>query len=126
MEDAVAYYFPLTVAAMLFIVNGVVKEKKFYNTFLGAMLAGLIIFNKIDAPLLHYPFAVLFFFGNAVVILFFSSKKERWFKAIMVAIIAISMLCWFPFRFYDVFWPEWISFGIIAFHYILESWGVID
>lgn len=126
MEENQVFYFSLTVAAMLFIVNGVVKEKRAYNTVLGIMLAGLILFNHEDASLLHASFAAAFFVGNAVVILVYSSKKERWFKAILVAVIALSMLGYFVFAWFTLFWAEWLSFSIIALHYILESWGVID
>ncbi len=126
MDENQIFYFPLTVAAMLFVVNGVVKKKQVYNTFLGGMLAGVILFNHDDVSLLHAAFAVAFFGGNAVVILLFSSKKERWFKALLVAGIALSMLGYFVFDWFTLFWAEWLSFAIIALHYLLESWGVID
>jgi hypothetical protein len=126
MEENQFFYFPLTVAAMLFIVNGLVKDKHVYNTILGVMLSGLILFNHDDTSMLHYFFAVAFFVGNALVILIFSSKKERWFKALLVAGMGISMLGYFAFDWFTLFWAEWLSFSIIALHYILESWGVID
>ncbi len=126
MHSDQMFYFPLTVASMLFVVNGVVKERHLYNTFLGLMLAGVILFNYIDRKTLHYVFATAFFGGNAVVILVFSSKKELWFKALLVAGIALAMLGCFVFKWFPLFWAEWFSLGIIALHYILESWGAID
>ena len=126
MDEKQVFYFPLTVIAMLFVVNGVVKGEHIYNTLLGLMLAGVILFNNDDFTTLHLVFAIAFFAGNAVVIVVFSSKKELWFKALLVAIIVIAMLGHFVFGWFSLFWAEWVSFGIIAFHYILESWGVID
>ncbi len=126
MKEGEMFYFPLTVASMLFVINGVVKERHVYNSLLGVMLAGVILFNLDDAKVPHYIFASAFFGGNAVVILLFSSKKERWFKAILVAGIALSMLGCFVFGWFTLFWAEWLSFAPIALHYILESWGVID
>jgi hypothetical protein len=126
MEKDQMFYFPLTVASMLFVVNGVVKDRHVYNSLLGLMLAGVVLFNMDDASVFHYIFATAFFGGNAVVILVFSSKKELWFKAILVAGIALSMLGCFVFGWFTLFWAEWLSFALIAFHYILESWGVID
>lgn len=126
MAQDQVFYFPLSVASMLFVVNGVVKEKHLYNTYLGTMLAGVILFNCRDMPLLHMLFAIAFFGGNGIVILAFSSRKERWFKAIMVALIILSMLGCFVFHLFSLFWAEWISFGIIALHYFLESLGTID
>ncbi len=111
---------------MLFVVNGVVKHQRAYNTVLGVMLSGLILFNHDDTSLLHAAFAAAFFGGNAVVILQFSSKKERWFKAFLVVGIVLSMLGYFVFDWFTLFWAEWLSFAIIALHYVLESWGVID
>lgn len=126
MEENQIFYFPLTVAAMLFVVNGVVKHNHFYNTFLGVMLAGVILLNQDDYRILHGICAVAFFAGNAVVILVFSSKKELLFKGLLVAIILLSVLAYFLFDWFTLFWAEWVSFAIIAFHYILESRGVID
>lgn len=126
MKENQIFYYPLTVAAMLFIVNGIVKQRMAYNTILGVMLSGVLLFNHNDAPVLHTIFAVAFFGGNAVVILLFSSKKERWFKGLMVVGILLAMLGFFAFSWFTLFWAEWLSFGIIALHYILESWGVID
>ena len=122
MQENQLFYFPLTVASMLFVVNGVVKDKHIYNTFLGMMLAGVILFNHDDFRALHDVLAVGFFAGNAVVIVVYSSKKERWFKLLLVAGIALSMIGWLFLKWFTLFWAEWLSFGIIALHYILESW----
>lgn len=125
MKENQIFYFPLTVVSMLFVVNGVVKQKHFYNIFLGVMLSGVILFNQNDFSTLHNIFAVAFFAGNAVVIVVYSSKKELWFKILLCAGIALSMLAWFLFGWLTLFWAEWLSFGIISLHYILESWGII-
>ena len=126
MHAAPVFYFPLTVASMLFVVNGVVKRKLWYNTLLGLLLAGVVLFNRDDFSVLHYVFAIGFFGGNALVILIFTSVKQLWFKIIMVAVIVVAMLGWVVFHWYSLFWAEWISFAIIAVHYILESSGVVD
>lgn len=127
MELSQVYYFPLTVASMMFVVNGVIKKKRAYNTYLGIMLACVILFSaEGNTELLHGLCAIAFFGGNAVVIILFSSKKERWFKILMVVVIFLSMVFCFLFHWFSLFWAEWISFAIIATHYLLESWGVID
>ena len=126
MHENEVFYFPLTVACMLFIVNGLIKNKHIYNTVLGTMLAGVILFNCEDFTLLHGAFAVGFFGGNGVVILLFSSKKDLWFKFLLVTVICVAILGWRAFHWYSLFWAEWVSFAIIALHYVLESAGVID
>ena len=120
------YYFPLTMLAMLFIVNGVVKDKSRYNTLLGVALGGVILLNRDAFPITHKVFAVLFFGGNGAVILLFTSRKERWFKVTLVGVIALTMIAHFALDWISLFWAEWISFGVIALHYILESLGRID
>jgi len=130
MERSQVFYFPLTVAAMLFIVNGVVKDSRPFNTVLGVMLAGVILFNHVDASWVHGAFAVAFFGGNAVVILGFNStltwKKEARYKALLILGIAGSMLGCFVFGWFTLFWAEWVSFAIIALHYIIDSSDRID
>ena len=120
------YYFPMTMLAMLFIVNGVVKSKHPYNTFLGVMLVGVILFDRDAARWVHWAFAIAFFGGNAAVIVLFTSREERWFKVLLVVGIVASMIACFFLKWFSLFWAEWLSFAIIAFHYILESWGVVD
>lgn len=125
MGKNVLYYVPLSVAFMLFIVNGVIKEKTFYNTALGVALAGLVIFNKNDFTLIHYLSTGTFFIGNALVMVIFTPKKELWFKIMLIVIIATAILAW-VLQAISLFWAEWISLVIIGFHYILESVGVIE
>lgn len=70
------------VAAMLFIVNGVIyiktsglreckKQGKWYNIVLGVSLLGVVLFPHLEFPLIHYFFAIIFFAGSAVVIALF-------------------------------------------------------
>lgn len=121
MQRDQTFYFSLTVASMLFVVNGVVKEKHLYNTILGTALAGVVLFNCHDAPMIHVLFASIFFGGNGVVILFFSSRKERPFKVLMSVVILVAMLGWFVFHWVTLFWAEWVSLAIIAIHYFIEA-----
>lgn len=125
MKQNQVFYFALTVAAMLFIVNGVVKDRHVYNIALGVLLAGVILFNHDDFKLMHFTSAGGFFLGNGAVIVIFSSKKELWFKVLLVIIIAAAMAAWL-FGVISLFWAEWASLAIISLHYILESLGVID
>ncbi len=125
MTKSVLFYVPLTVAFMLFVVNGVIKHKKFYNTVLGVALAGLVLFDHENFSYLHFICVAAFFLGNALVMVKYTSKKELWFKVLLVVIIAAAIGAW-GIGLMSLFWAEWISLGIIGWHYILESWGVID
>ncbi len=122
MDQNQIFYYPLTVAAMLFVVNGVIKHKHSYNAVLGLMLSGVILFNHNDAGVLHTVFTVAFFGGNAVVILLFSEGTLRRYKEIFVLGIVAAMTAYFVFDWFTLFWAEWLSFIIIAAHYILDSW----
>jgi len=115
------FYFSLTVACMLFVVNGVVKRKRAYDTILGAMLAGVILFNCHDAPFVHTACASVFFGGNGVVILFFSSRKEKPFKLFMAGVIVLALLGHFAFQWFSLFWAEWVSLAIVTVHYFIEA-----
>ena len=44
----------------------------------------------------------------------------------MVVGIVLSMAGYFVFDWFTLFWAEWLSFAIIALHYVLESLDVID
>lgn len=127
MVETQIFYFPLTAAVMLFIFNGVVRRRHLYNLFLGLALAGVIVFNHDDWSWVHSSFAVAFFGGNFLVILLFSGGKEgsKWStqgKGVFLAGIVLAMVGHFALDWYSLFWAEWLSFAIIAIHFILDSW----
>lgn len=123
MDQNQWFYYLLTVASMLFLVNGVIKEQNYYNVVLGVLLAGVILFNEDDWTAIHVIFAAAFFGGNAIVILLLSRGAARirgTFIAIGLAMLAASL----AFRL-SLFWIEWLSLAVIAAHYLLDSlWGV--
>ena len=121
MEQNQLYYVSLTVASMLFIVNGVVKRRHVYNTFLGLFLGGVILFNYRDYEALHFVFATAFFAGNVVAIALFTPKREQWLKILMALGIVVSLLSSLFVEWLNLFWAEWISMAIISLHYLLES-----
>ncbi|MBM4118919.1 hypothetical protein FJ251_14530 [bacterium] len=96
------------------------------NTLLGLMLIGVVLFNHDDFSRLHTAFAVAFFGGNAVVMVWYSPKKELWFKVLLVGGIVLAMAGCYWLDWFTLFYAEWLSFGIIAAHYILESRGIIE
>jgi hypothetical protein len=117
-----AFYVPLTAGAMLFFVNGVLRNGHSYNLLLGLALSGVILFDhdgKTSIP--HFVFAFVFFAGNVAVMAFFSTNKSTPLKGALVGgiVAAIALLCgtdWFT-----LFWAEWVSLAIIALHYVLDS-----
>ena len=114
------FYVPLTMAVMLFVINGVIREKHVYNTLLGVMLLGVLMFNHDDFSWIHAIFATAFFVGNVLVIIFFS-KTERWIKIGFVGAIAVAMGAYYLFDSFTLFWAESLSLAAIAGHYILDS-----
>ncbi len=136
----------LGVAAMLFIVNGVIyiktqnlrdckKQGKWYNNVLGVCLLGVVLFPHEDQPFLHYFFAILFFAGSALVIALFNDKEHRKTSWTIAALSLGGLVLWL-FNSYifvipltqwlTLFWAEWLSLTVIAMHYILESLGELS
>ncbi len=61
-----AFFIPLTVAVVLFIVNGWLIQGHRVHVIMGLYLLGVLIFDEKDATLpLHYLFAGYFFFVGA-------------------------------------------------------------
>lgn len=117
-----AFYVPLTVAAMLFIVNGVLKHGHWYNWVVGVLLSLLIVFDHDGAS--RYPHivgAVGFFVGNVAVMIWFSKHKSRALVAALVGTIVVSGALWLMTDWFTLFWMEWVSLTIIATHYILDT-----
>lgn len=116
-----AFYVPLTVGAMLFFVNGIVRRAHAYNAVLGLALLGVVLFDHNAATVPHTAFAALFFGGNVVVMMFFSTNKPVLLKAALAAGIAAAIGLWLLTDWLTLFWAEWVSLAIIATHFILDS-----
>ncbi len=107
---------------MLFIVNGVMRDAHTYNTLLGLALSGVIVFDHDGwTSLPHFVFAVAFFGGNVLVMMFFSTNKSTLLKVAFVGGIAVAIALWTMTEFFTLFWAEWVSLAIITTHYILDS-----
>ncbi len=126
MQENQIYVFLLTMAAMMFLVNGVVKEQKWYNSVLGISLMGVVLFHYEEFQKLHYAFAVIFFLGSAVVISYYTSKKQKLVASLFALTIVFALLAHFKFDWISLFVAEWIALGIIGIHYILESFHILD
>ncbi len=126
MGKAQYFYFPLTVAAMLFVVNGLVKEKHWYNVALGSALAIVVLFNHFDHKVIHNIAAGTFFIGNALVFIVFTPRKELWFKIALAILMLVGLAGHFVFNWYTLFWAETVSLWIIAAHFVLEALGLIE
>lgn len=125
MEKAQYFYVPLSVAVMLFIVNGVVKQRHWYNVGLGLALVALTFFNHVDHWLIHNIGAGIFFVGNALVFVIFTPKKELWFKVFLASAMILVLAGHFLFGWYSLFIAESISLVVIAIHFLLEALGLI-
>jgi hypothetical protein len=117
-----AFYVPLTLAAMLFVVNGVLKEGHWYNWVVGAFLALLVVFDHDGATKYpHFVGAIGFFVGNVVVMIWFSKNKPPALIGALVASIAGSIALWLVTDWFTLFWAEWVSLTIVATHYVLDT-----
>lgn len=117
-----AFYVPLTAGAMLFIVNGVLRDAHAYNTWLGVALLGVILFDHDGATQWpHAIFAIAFFFGNFVVMWFYSTCKPNMVKLLLGGGIAGSAAILLVDRETGLFWAEWMSLVVVAAHYVLHS-----
>jgi hypothetical protein len=127
MQDNQVYVYLLTVASILFIVNGTIYSRRWYNIILGISLAGVALFPKNEFVILHFTCAIVFFLGSALVIVLYTSKKRQlWIKISFVLGIVFSLVFHFIFNLISLLVAEWIAFVIIAIHYILESYKKRD
>lgn len=115
------FYFPLTAASILFLVNGFVKKRNWYNAWLGIMLAGVVLLNYQDFTWYHGAFAIAFFAGNAAVMVFYSREVSFRIRVAVLIGVVLAFLAWTPFGWYSLFWAEWISLGLIAAHFLLDA-----
>lgn len=123
MNNSEWFYVPITTAALLFVVNGVVKRAHPYNWMLGLALLLVLLFDHENATSsIHYVGAVLFFAGNAIVMLLFADTDlERRLRWPLVGVITAAMLAWGVFDWFTLFFAEWLSLSVIALHFFINS-----
>ena len=130
--SAYAHYTPmifaslLSLAAALFIYDGYIIRERKYNIYIGLALLGVVWFDHINFPIVHYIFAGIFFLGSLFNMVFFSSGKERFLKILTAALVLFGMAGCFIFGWYSIFWAEWIGMIPISAHFILETLDKID
>jgi len=120
------FAFSLTLAGSLFINDGIITRRRWYNYIIGFSLFGVVLFPHLDFFYTHYFFAGVFFFGSLFNMIFFSSNKERIFKIFVAAGVLFGMAGCFFFNWYSIFWAEFIGMLPISIHYILETLNKID
>jgi len=124
MPAAVAFYVPLTVAAMLFVVNGVLKKEHWYNWLLGVALAVLVVFNTDQFNPFHLAGVFVFFTGNVIVV--GRALAKNFLK---IGVLAAAGVFFVAGNLVDadwsenwLLWLEWASLLVIATHFILVAW----
>ena len=151
MDNSHYFGIYLTMAAMLFLINGFAffkkgsingeylydKHGRWYNVILGFSLLG-VAFVPYDLKgwcILHFIFAGIFFLGSAIAIVIFTSNRHRKWGWIMLLVILFALLLHFGPK-YGIIFPkgkeilsllfaEWIGMGVIAVNYILETNKII-
>jgi hypothetical protein len=117
-----AFFVPLTVAAMLFVVNGVLKDGHWYNWVVGVLLTLLIAFDHDGVSRYpHFAGAIGFFMGNGAVMIWFSKNKPPRLVVGLVATITVAISLWAMTDWFTLFWAEWVSLAIVATHYVLDT-----
>ena len=134
IERSYIFGMLMCMAAMLFIVNGVVYFKnqdtrlklestgKWYNMILGISLLGVILFVHDELRTLHIIFATIFFLGNAVVTgIFHHGVRKRLSLTLALLTVAAFAIHLIDDSLITMFWAEWFSLVVIAIHLILQG-----
>lgn len=115
------FAFLLSIASSMFIYNGSIFNKSWYNIILGCSLAGVVLTPNIDNPILHPVFAIIFFIGSLVTMNVFATKKQLKYTIIASVIILFGMLGHFLFKWYSLFFAEWIGIVPISLYFYFKS-----
>nr|WP_147374140.1 hypothetical protein [Allomuricauda lutimaris] len=142
MERRHIFGMVFTIAAMLFIYNGVINldvsfqeqmyqfdfwQERGYNIVLGTVLFGVLLFPYNVYPKTHYTFAFLFFIGCTLVIAFIHDKEDTVISYIIAAASILALVAHLiNKKWINLFWAEWIALTVIGIHFILEAKDIIS
>ena len=144
-QNAHIFGFLLTIAALMFIFNGVLYYQriirqggntvffslrgKWYNLLLGFSLLGVLLLPHKEFPIAHHICAGFFFLGSAVFTAFFHENENRVVRTARYVIAILSVLTLVSHFVLKIpaslLVAEWISLIVISVHYILDSLGVL-
>jgi len=115
----------LWLTAAMFFYNAM-YSKKAYNWIIGASLIGISLTDHLDHPIPHYAFTGLFFIGSIVIMVVFSSQKQRKYKIVVAILMLVALSGHFIFNWYSLLIAEWICMSPLSIHFIGESLNKID
>ncbi|MET1260225.1 hypothetical protein ABV409_12825 [Flagellimonas sp. DF-77] len=144
MQDSYWFGSLLTLAAALFIYNGVQHisyqkdvelasvENRFgrgYNVIFGLALFGVLFFNHIDYVWLHYFFAIAFFGGCALAMLLTKKTGLKRIGDVLGLLTLVVLGVHFLLEYFlmkganpfTLLWAEWVGLIFIAIYFVLES-----
>lgn len=124
MPASVAFYVPLTVAVMMFLVRASIRTRFGYNWVLGSSLLLLVVFNHDHFAWLHFTGVIAFFVVTiAVLVSAFAGKSLK------LGVLAGAVAFFLAGNVIDtnwtgnwMLWAEWASLLVIAAHFILIAW----
>ena len=129
MPASVAFYVPLTVAVMMFLVRASIRTSFKYNWLLGSSLLWLVVFNHDHFRELHYMGVFVFFVANVVVLM-----RAFAGKSLKIGVLGLAVAWLFlAGNLIDTnwtgnwaLWAEWASLVVIATHFILIALEKVD
>lgn len=133
MSHEPLFYMPLTIAAVLFFSNAVLRRENWWNALVGIALAGVVFFDHDAYDLAHTIFAAVFFLTTMVIVSWYLPKNLTGTTGIRIGITpfrAIRSIAIFlvqaaifavVFTAFNLFVAEAVQLWIVAGHYILHS-----
>lgn len=125
MQHNQVYYGLLFTTSGMFMVNGAIWRKN-YNIVLGALLAGIALTPHLEFPTLHTILAAAFFEISCIVMVFYSTKKQLWYKVAAAIFINFALIGCVLFGWYTLLVAEFLGILPITIHYLFESKNKID
>lgn len=129
MVDNEWFFSLMSIAGAVFIMDGSIWNKRWYNIVLGCALIGIAVTPHEDSMLisvLHYIFAAIFFLGSVIAMITYSSKNQRPLKIVLALAVATAMSLNFLIPVTGLFWAEWIGMIPITYHFLGEAYEKFD
>lgn len=120
----------ITFAGVMFIVDGMNQDiytrNKWYSIIIGFSLIGVGMTPHRDYPIIHYFCAGVFFLWSTIVMILFSSPKQRPYKIMAGFVTIFIILGHFFFDKYSLLTAEWIGMVSICANVLGENNNKID
>ncbi len=119
-SDAIYFYnIGLTLISIFLLYDGFIDKERRFNILLGLTLLGVILFPVKEDNYIHDFFAIIFFFENLIILIYYSKVFSNIIKIIVSVLVVLTLIIMF-LGLITLFLAETIGLFCVSFFFLFR------